>query len=161
MAATEEYGYQRAGCQHFIGMANQMGINIYVPPESDLLVPSPLYGLCESSHWHIKNLARQKELSIRLNNATNTMHSAIREEAFLRGALDDLKYQMDTWGETRQGMAPSFEIKTQEEQEQAEAMTAAKVHESVANMLAAAQAASTDRLVAEAIKPKRKAVRSR
>lgn len=110
MAATEEYGYQRAGCHHFLGMANQMGIGVQVPPESDLLVPMPLYGLCESSHWHIKNLARKQELESRLANAQNTQAVMLQEVAFLKGALDDLKYQMDTWSETRHGVAPSFPI---------------------------------------------------
>lgn len=115
MAATEEYGYQRAGCHHFLGMASQMGIDIEVPPESDLLIPMPLYGLCESSHWHIKNLARKKELEARLANAQNTQQVMLQEVSFLKGALDDLTYQMDTWSETREGIAPSFPIVIQSE----------------------------------------------
>tara|TARA_R110000868_G_scaffold411755_1_gene708908 strand:- start:25744 stop:26658 length:915 start_codon:yes stop_codon:yes gene_type:complete len=101
MAATEEYGYQRAGCQYFIMMADLLGINVVLPAESDLLRPMPLYGIMESSHWHIKNTARKRELEGRLAGVTQSMQNCMREEAFLRGALDDLKYQMDTWCEDR------------------------------------------------------------
>ena len=113
MAANEEYGYQRAGCQHFVELATNLGIQVIVPPESDLLRPMPLYGISESSHWMIKNTARRRELENRLDVATNTLENAKNEVAFLRGALDDLKYQMDTWCEDRQGMGTSLNILAQ------------------------------------------------
>lgn len=111
MAATEEYGYQRAGCQHFLLLAADMGIQIYVPPESDLLRPMPLYGIAESSHWHIKQTSRKRELEGRLAHARNSLAAISREESFLLGALDDLNYQMQTWGEDRAGMGTSIEIR--------------------------------------------------
>jgi hypothetical protein len=49
MSATEEYGYQRAGCHYFITLALQRGIRVTIPPESDLLMPKPLYGIGEST----------------------------------------------------------------------------------------------------------------
>ena len=103
MVATEEYGYQRAGCQHFLLLAADLGINVVVPPESDLLRPMPIYGLCEHSHWHIKNLARKNELLQRKVFAEQQAATATETVAFLRGALDDLEYQMTTWGEDRTG----------------------------------------------------------
>lgn len=110
MAATEEYGYQRAGCQHFLLLAADLGINIHVPPESDLLRPMPLYGISESSHWMIKNTTRRNELTGRLNNAKQALKNYEYEVAFLQGALDDLKYQMDTWGEDREGLGTRYDI---------------------------------------------------
>lgn len=110
MSATEEYGYQRAGCQHFLCEANRLGIGITVPPESDLLRPMPPYGLVESTHWHIKSLVRKGELEARLAQAQRTAQHAHNEEQFLRGCIDDLKYHMDTWGDDRQGIAPSPEL---------------------------------------------------
>ena len=50
MAAAEEYGFQRAGCQHFILETLKRDIGIYVPPESCLLKPMPVYGICEWDH---------------------------------------------------------------------------------------------------------------
>lgn len=113
MAASEEYGYQRAGCQHFLLLAADLGIDIYVPPESDLLRPMPLYGISESSHWMIKNTARKRELEGRLNGAKNTLENVKQEIAFLSGALDDMKYHMDTWCEDRQGKGTGQSILAQ------------------------------------------------
>lgn len=110
MAATEEYGYQRAGCQHFLCLANMMGIGVCVPPESDLLRPMPLYGIDESKHWMIKNTVRLRELGIRRANAAAQIRALQTEHDYLAGAVDDLNYQMATWGESRVGMAPHTEL---------------------------------------------------
>jgi len=101
MAATEEWGYQRAGCQHFILLADSLGIDVIVPAESDLLRPMPLYGLMESTHWHIKLTARKRELEGRLANCRAALANCQREETFLLGALDDMNYHMQTWAEDR------------------------------------------------------------
>lgn len=113
MAATEEYGYQRAGCQHFILLAADLGIKINVPPESDLLRPMPIYGLVESEHWHIKGTARRRELEARRYNAEMAKRHAELEEAFVRGALDDHNYHMQTWGADRTGMGVAPMIQAQ------------------------------------------------
>ncbi len=105
MAATEEWGYQRAGCQHFCELASTLGITIWVPPESDLLRPSPRYGIDESEHWMIKLTARKGELTRRLDGARINYANIGREVAFLEGALDDLDYMGKTWcGERKPGV---------------------------------------------------------
>lgn len=43
MAANSEYFTQKPACHYFIGLAEQAGIKITVPPQSDLLQPLPLY----------------------------------------------------------------------------------------------------------------------
>jgi len=101
MSATEEWGFQRAGCQHFLEIASLLGIAIRVPPESDLLRPMPIYGICESSHWHIKNTARKRELESRLQQAKMMLHQAHDTVQFLSGAMDDHNYHMQTWCEDR------------------------------------------------------------
>lgn len=113
MAANEEYGYQRAGCQHFLLLAADLGISIVVPPESDLLRPMPLYGISESSHWMIKNTIRRRELEMRLAQTEGQLEQCKTGVAFLKGALDDLNYQMQTWCEDREGMGTSFDIQAQ------------------------------------------------
>lgn len=110
MAANEEYGYQRAGCQHFIELAATLGIQIYVPPESDLLRPMPLYGIDESSWWMIKLTARQRELTTRLTMAQNAQAQAARDVDFLMGALDDMDYHIKTWGGDRDGTCVNLNI---------------------------------------------------
>jgi hypothetical protein len=58
----------------------------------------------------IKNTARQRELQGRLAQAQAQMAMARDSVQFLTGALDDLNYQMLTWGEDRQGVGTSFGI---------------------------------------------------
>jgi hypothetical protein len=119
MSATEEWGYQRAGCQYFLTLANMLGITIWVPPESDLLRPSPVYGLCENEWWHIKGTARRRELEARLAAATAGLEQCRSQVDFLKGCLDDHKYHMDTWGQDRDGVGPDISILAQSPELQA------------------------------------------
>ncbi len=98
MAANSEYNQQRLACQFFIMIAKQQGITIYVPPESDLLEPPPLYGFCESSRHYRKLIARSQELHGRISECRNKKIKWDNEERHLVGALDDLEYQMAHWG---------------------------------------------------------------
>lgn len=97
MSATEEYGYQRAGCQFFVQMAMNMNIEVIVPPESDLTRHPPLYGVCE--HWdqHIKTLTRLRELQQRNAIAKQNIENAQRERDYTQGLMDDTNYHLNTW----------------------------------------------------------------
>jgi len=97
MAADEEYGLQRPALHYFAQIAQARGIEVGVPPESDLLVPPALYGFCEYDHHHIKLLARQRELEDRLRAVQAERHNKETEEHFVLGALSDLRYQQNTW----------------------------------------------------------------
>lgn len=97
MAASSEYAFQRPGCQHFIGLAMQLGIEVILPPESDLIRPTTLYGVSEYNPMMIKLKARKAELEGRLNAATNSANAAQQEITFLRGALDQNEYILSTW----------------------------------------------------------------
>jgi len=44
MANDVEYASQRPSCEYYIGLARGMGIEVYIPPESDLLKSMYLYG---------------------------------------------------------------------------------------------------------------------
>lgn len=108
MAASEEYGYQRAGCQYFAQLAKSMGIEVGVPPESDLLRPAPLYGVCEHSHNWIKITARQRELTHKLKAAEAEARAKTEEAIFLRGALDDQNWNQQTWAGHTDTMGPGY-----------------------------------------------------
>lgn len=97
MAATEEWNEQRPGCQFFVIEALRRGITMYVPPESDLLRPIPVYGLCEWDHRYIKGMQRARELSSRQKDAMQRREAAHIEAAQLSGALDDHNWQIKTW----------------------------------------------------------------
>jgi hypothetical protein len=98
MAASEElYTGQRAACQFFMQVLVGLKIEFYVPPESDLLVPPPPYGVSETHHRAIKWLERRRELDGRLAQA-NAQADAFRNQAtFLQGAIDDLDYMQKMW----------------------------------------------------------------
>ena len=96
MSATEEYGYQRAGCHYFIQKAREAGIEIVVPLESDLLA-APMYGFCQNSPMYRKLLVRKNELQGRYDNLQHK-HAAMRDEMMaLSGAIDDIGYMINTW----------------------------------------------------------------
>ena len=97
MAAASEYKDQRLGCQYFAIIARAHGIEVGVPPESDLFRPSPLYGVSEVSHARIKMLARRRELEGRVNNALAAQAQAKDEALYLRGALEDLEWAEMDW----------------------------------------------------------------
>lgn len=97
MAATEEYGYQRAGCQFFMREAQRRGIAVVLPPESDLHRPMPMYGVAEWTHAHVKNLARWRELDARKKSAEQQAAAASAQVQFLAGAMDNMDYMIKTW----------------------------------------------------------------
>jgi|GEM_PF-3762617 len=97
MAATEEYGDQRDGCQFFILEALRRGIEFYVPPESCLLRPKPIYGLSEWNHDYIKCTQRARELNQRRQAAQAAFQQSQQETAFLSGAMDNMDYFIKTW----------------------------------------------------------------
>ena len=97
MAAAEEYGYQRAGCQHFILEALRRGIGVYVPPESCLLRPMPVYGISEWDHAYIKLTQRARELAARVSTYQQEINQGQQKLAHVQGAMDDLNYMVNTW----------------------------------------------------------------
>lgn len=97
MAASSEYENQRLGCQYFATIARARGIEVGVPPESDLFRPAPLYGVCENSHAWIKQRARHIELNTRVKQIEADLQKNQGELSFLRGAMDDLDWQLHSW----------------------------------------------------------------
>ena len=97
MAANEEYGDQRSGCHFFILEALRRGIGIYVPPESCLLRPKPIYGISEWNHDYIKATQRAREINGRIQAAQAQTNEATMQGQFLRGALDNHTYWINTW----------------------------------------------------------------
>ena len=97
MAAATEYKDQRLGCQYFALLAQARGIEVGVPPESDLFRPAPLYGISETSHARIKMMARRRELEGRVAAALQKQQEAKDESLYLRGALEDLEWNEMDW----------------------------------------------------------------
>lgn len=94
---TEEYGYQRSGCQFFVQLAADLDIQIILPPESDLMTPPPLYGIFESSHKAIKLTARMRELQQNKANLEGSLAQVKSNLDYVNGAISDLQYVMNNW----------------------------------------------------------------
>jgi hypothetical protein len=97
MAAGDEYEYQRPGCHYFMGIAEEIGTKISVPPESDLLEVHPMYAYKEQwrHYWKIK--ARKEELMGRINALHAKTSKAEAERLQLEGAMQSLVYEQQTW----------------------------------------------------------------
>lgn len=97
MAANEEYGDQRSGCHFFILEALRRGISVFVPPESCLLRPKPIYGLSEWSHDYIKMTAKQRDWNMRRQHYSAQLEDAKSNLQQLTGASAELDYMVNTW----------------------------------------------------------------
>ena len=80
MAATEEYEGQRAGIHYMAMIAQQRGIEVGVPMESDLFTPRFKYGIDEWTHSFRKIRARNAELTQRRNMADAERINKMQEE---------------------------------------------------------------------------------
>lgn len=90
MAQHEEYANQRPSCEYWIGVANGMGVSVYVPGESDLMKAGKLYGYeTHNGQMYTKCRARDMELVDRIKlleqqkteaeMLSNMYHGAIQE----------------------------------------------------------------------------------
>lgn len=103
MAANEEYAFQRPGCQNFVLEAMRRGIGIYLPPESDLMRPMPVYGISEWDHNYIKLTARARELSANAGQLAAALDEQRLKHAGVQGEQHALQYFVSTWT-SRYGM---------------------------------------------------------
>ncbi len=106
MAADEEYEMQRAGIQYLTYIAKARGIEVGVPPESDLFTPRFRYGIDEWTHSYRKLRARNAELAARLREAEAQAAQQTQAAYFIKGAINDLKYCGDTWADKAEYTGP-------------------------------------------------------
>lgn len=97
MAASEEYGYQRPGCQFFILEAMRRGIAVYLPPESDLMRPMPVYGISEWDHNYIKLTSRARELNAKAQDAQRVISENTALLTGAQGEMNALTSFVNTW----------------------------------------------------------------
>src|SRR5258706_8074982 len=97
MSAMEEYEYQRPGCHFFVLEALRRGIGVYLPPESDLMRPMPVYGISEWDHNYIKLTGRSRELNAALQEKNKALQEAQLASAAIQGEQHALNYFVKTW----------------------------------------------------------------
>ncbi len=99
MAQDSEYGNQRPSCEYFLGWARGVGIEIDIPPNSDLLKSPWLYGYQDGGMMTVKYKARLKELAERreaLERQRNQAHEAALQ---VMGAQEDTQYWLRAWSQ--------------------------------------------------------------
>lgn len=97
MAAGSEWAYQRPACQHFIGLAKQLGIEVILPPESDLMRPTTMYGIGEHNLRHIRLAERIKECEQRKQALQQQAQAATFGLQQIEGELLAYNYMLDCW----------------------------------------------------------------
>ena len=109
-ADSEVYSQQRAGCHHFISLAHILGIELQIPPESDLARPTNRYGIDESEAWHIKGLARLEHLENQRRHHEIAAQNSQAQAHYFAGAKNDHEYHMRTWMTDRDMLTPNIEL---------------------------------------------------
>jgi hypothetical protein len=97
MAAGEEWSYQRPGCQFFVLEAMRRGIAVYLPPESDLMRPMPVYGISEWDHNYIKLTQRAREINLKTQEAQRLITEQTNLMAVAQGEMNALSSFVNTW----------------------------------------------------------------
>lgn len=104
MAQDSEYAHQRPSCEYFLGWAKGAGIDIVIPPTSDLLKSSFLYGAEDGNPLRIKMEGRLSELSGRREGLVNEInklqgqlnqHNQVLQQ--ILGAEEDTRYWLRAW----------------------------------------------------------------
>ncbi len=90
----DEYGHQRPSCEHWLGVALGMKINVVVPERCDIMKYSRVYGLDSFEPVAKKLQQRMSELQQRQQHAAAREQQARDEKLMLRGALDELGYRL-------------------------------------------------------------------
>jgi hypothetical protein len=97
MASRDEYILQRPGFYFFKHVAEQRGIKVWAPNESDIMQPPGLYGFSEVRPFGRKLLARKQELKDRINGMIAERDKLNHNITYLQGALEDLDYIESIW----------------------------------------------------------------
>jgi len=104
MAVDSEYHYQRPSCEWALGIAQGMGIKVYIPAEADLLKTVHLYGFEEqlNDEWMDKLKKMGSSMGKRQNKAANELMAAKSVLDRSDGAIRTLK----VWKESTEQNMP-------------------------------------------------------
>ncbi len=99
LMGNSEYSHQKPSCEFFLGLAAGMGINIILPPESDLLKARFLYAFNdpELSAWEAKRRNMVKALQQRMNEAAQREQMARDQRIAYGGAIQYANEEGTLW----------------------------------------------------------------
>lgn len=97
MASRDEYIRQRPGFYYFKYHAEQRGIKVSAPHESDIMQSPPLYAYVDSTPFGRKIMARRQEVGGRVNQMIADRDRLVHQITYLQGAQEDLDYFESIW----------------------------------------------------------------
>jgi hypothetical protein len=97
MASRDEYIRQRPGFYYFKYHAEQRGIKVSAPHESDIMQSPPLYAYVDSTPFGRKIMARRQEVGGRVNQMVAERDRLVHQITYLQGAQEDLDYFESIW----------------------------------------------------------------
>lgn len=90
-ATNSEYEYERPSLEYYLGIAEAMGISVYIPSGCEILKPKRLYGYENPVMLHVVR-ERMKGMQERKNTAFEQMENARDVYNQYSGALDFAEY---------------------------------------------------------------------
>jgi len=101
MAVGTEYEVQRASCEYWIGIAEGMGIKMYIPDSSDLNKTRFIYAYepKRQMQWEVKQLNQIKNIEERLANINAAIEANTRAKYQHEGALGYAKEAIKVWSD--------------------------------------------------------------
>ena len=97
MIGEGEYNYQRAGCEHYLGIAKGKGIKVTLPPQCPLLRAERMYGF-EYTRLGAEMCQMNAELDHKADAAESAYMKAHGQMEFYRGQKTMLKTLEMRWG---------------------------------------------------------------
>lgn len=97
MASRDEYILQRPSFYFFKHVAEQRGIKVSAPHESDIMQAPGLYGYSEVMPFGRKLAARSTEIHGRLNGMRPERDKLHHNITYLEGAAEDIDYMQSIW----------------------------------------------------------------
>jgi len=97
MASRDEYILQRPGFYFFRHLAQQRGIKVSAPHESDIMQSPGLYGYSDVTPMGRKILAREQEINKRRDGMRAELQRLQQNLTYLDGASEDIDYFKSIW----------------------------------------------------------------
>lgn len=104
MSADTEFGQQRPCCDHYVGMADAVGIQVVVPPTSDLCKSPTIYGLDTTAPLRQKielKIGQYKQAGAQIDQQLANLQAQEKQLLYQKGVIDGekqfAKYIRNVW----------------------------------------------------------------
>lgn len=97
MAARSEYAGQKPAILHFARVCQERGIKVMAPPESEVLMPPPIYGYCFNSPMGRKLKVRECEVKAQVADMDRQIAALQEKRRHFLGVLDENDWSQQTF----------------------------------------------------------------